>query len=148
MHQTTLAKPSTVRENWILIDAEGLPLGRVAARIALAIQGKSRPEYTPHIDTGDHVVVINAEKVKVSGTKENDKVYRHHTLYPGGLKEVSYQRMMANHPKRVIELAVRRMMPKTKMGKKMFKKLYVYAGAEHPHIAQNPQATELITRSK
>jgi large subunit ribosomal protein L13 len=111
------------------------------------LQGKSKPEYTPHIDTGDHVVIINAEKVAISGTKENDKVYRHHTLYPGGLKEVSYKRMMNNHPERIIELATRRMLPKTKMGKKMFKKLYVYAGAEHPHAAQQPQASALIARS-
>jgi large subunit ribosomal protein L13 len=143
MHQTTLARPSTVRENWVLIDATDLVVGRAATRIALMLQGKNKPEYTPHIDTGDHVVVINAEKVKFSGTKETVKVYRHHTLYPGGMKEVSYERMMKNHPGRILELAVRRMMPKSKMGNKMMKKLHIYAGAEHPHTAQVPTAVDL-----
>lgn len=143
MHQTTLAKPSTVRENWILVDATDVPVGRLATRVALALQGKSKPEYTPHIDTGDHVVIINADKAAVSGNKENAKVYRHHTLYPGGLKEIPYERMQERHPERIVELAVRRMMPKTKMGRKMFKKLHVYAGAEHPHVAQNPAASDL-----
>lgn len=143
MHQTTLARPSTVRENWVIIDATDLVVGRAATRIALMLQGKNKPEYTPHIDTGDHVVVINADKVRVSGSKENVKVYRHHSLYPGGLKEVSYEKMMAEHPERILELAVRRMMPKTKMGNKMMKKLHVYAGAEHPHTAQVPTAVDL-----
>lgn len=146
MHQTTLAKPSTVRENWILVDATNLPVGRLATRVALVLQGKNKPEYTANIDTGDHVVIINADKVTISGNKENAKVYRHHTLYPGGLKEISYERMQNNHPERIIELAVRRMMPKTKMGKKMTKKLHVYAGGEHPHVAQCPAATDLVNQ--
>jgi large subunit ribosomal protein L13 len=147
MHQTTLAKPSTVRENWILVDATNQPVGRLATRVALALQGKNKPEYTENIDTGDYVVIINADKVTISGNKENYKVYRHHTLYPGGLKEVSYESMQDNHPERIVELAIRRMMPKTKMGRKMTKKLHVYAGAEHPHVAQNPAATDLNQRS-
>jgi large subunit ribosomal protein L13 len=143
MHQTTLARPSTVRENWVVIDATDLVVGRTATRVALMLQGKNKPEYTPHIDTGDHVVIVNAEKVRISGNKESVKLYRHHTLYPGGLKEVSYDKMMTEHPERILELAVRRMMPKTKMGNKMMKKLHVYAGAEHPHAAQLPTAVDL-----
>jgi len=143
MHQTTLARPSTVRENWVVIDATDLVVGRAATRVALMLQGKNKPEYTPHIDTGDHVVIVNAEKVRISGNKESVKLYRHHTLYPGGLKEVSYDKMMTEHPERILELAVRRMMPKTKMGNKMMKKLHVYAGAEHPHAAQLPTAVDL-----
>jgi large subunit ribosomal protein L13 len=148
MHQTTLAKPSTVRENWILVDAKDVVLGRLATRIAMAIQGKNKPEYTPHIDTGDHVVVINAEKIAITGAKAGDKVYRHHTLYPGGLKEISYERMMNNHPDRIISEAVRRMMPKSIMGRKMMRKLHIYVGAQHPHTAQNPVATDLINTNK
>ncbi len=143
MHQTTLARPSTVRENWVLIDATDLVVGRAATRISLMLQGKNKPEYTAHIDTGDHVVVINADKVKFSGRKETDKVYRHHTLFPGGLKEVSFERMLKNHPERILELAVRRMMPRSKMGNKMLKKLHIYAGAQHPHTAQVPTAVDL-----
>jgi len=143
MHQTTLARPSTVRENWVLIDATDLVVGRAATRISLMLQGKNKPEYTAHIDTGDHVVVINADKVKFSGRKETDKVYRHHTLFPGGLKEVSFDRMLKNHPERILELAVRRMMPRSKMGNKMLKKLHIYAGAQHPHTAQVPTAVDL-----
>jgi large subunit ribosomal protein L13 len=146
MHQTTLAKPSTVRENWILVDATNLPVGRLATRVALALQGKNKPEYTENIDTGDYVIIVNAEKVAISGNKQNDKVYRHHTLYPGGLKEISYERMQDNHPERIIELAIRRMMPKTKMGKKMMKKLHIYVGGNHPHVAQSPAATDLINQ--
>jgi len=143
MHQTTLARPSTVRENWVLIDATDLVVGRAATRISLMLQGKNKPEYTAHIDTGDHVVVINADKVKFSGRKETDKVYRHHTLFPGGLKEVTFVRMLKNHPDRILELAVRRMMPKSKMGNHMMKKLHIYAGAQHPHTAQVPTAVDL-----
>lgn len=143
MHQTTLAKPSTVRENWILVDATNLVVGRLATRVAMALQGKNKPEYTPHIDTGDHVVIVNAEKVVITGAKATDKIYRHHTLFPGGMKEISYGRMMTNHPDRIIEQAVRRMMPKSVMGNKMMKKLHIYAGAQHPHSAQGPVATEL-----
>ena len=149
MFQTTLAKPSTVRENWVIIDASELVVGRLATRVALMLQGKNKPEYTPHIDTGDPVVIINAEKATFSGKKQEVKVYRHHTLYPGGLKEISYDRMKTNHPERIVELAIRRMMPKTKMGRAMIKKLRVYAGTEHPHSAQNPESVDLSSaRSK
>ena len=149
MHQTKLAKPSTVRENWILVDATNLVVGRLATRVAMALQGKNKPEYTPHIDTGDHVVVINVDKIAITGAKSEDKIYRHHTLFPGGMKEISYGRMMKSHPDRILEQAVRRMMPKSVMGNKMMKKLHIYAGAQHPHIAQNPVATELtVNRSR
>jgi large subunit ribosomal protein L13 len=144
MHQTTLARPSTIRENWILVDATDLPLGRLSTRLAMALQGKDKPEYTAHMDTGSHVVIINAERIAISGAKSKDKVYRHHTLFPGGLKEISYERMMNNHPERIIENAVRRMMPKSIMGRKMMKKLHIYAGTEHPHTAQRPVPTDLI----
>lgn len=143
MHQTTFATPSTKTQNWYQIDATGLPVGRIAAQVAKMLQGKNKPEYTPHIDTGDFVIIINAEKAVFSGNKTNDKVYRYHTLFPGGLKEITYERMLREHPERIMDYAVRRMMPKTKMGKTMMKKLHIYVGSEHGHQAQNPESLEL-----
>jgi large subunit ribosomal protein L13 len=143
-NKTTLTTPATASNNWVLVDATDKAVGRLATRIAMILQGKSKPEYTPYIDTGDNVVIINAEKVAMTGDKSDKKVYRHHTLYPGGLKEIEYQRMLKEHPERILKLAVQRMLPKTKMGKKMFKKLFVYAGPEHPHQAQAPVATDVI----
>jgi len=138
-NKTTLARPATVNPKWYLVDAEGCIVGRLATRLSLILQGKNKPEYTPHIDNGDHVVVINAEKVVTTGNKENVIMYRHHTLYPGGLKEISYKRMKQSHPERIIQHAVRRMLPKTILGKDMLSKLHVYAGNSHKHQAQNPE---------
>lgn len=141
-NKTYLAKPGEVTHRWQHFDADGVVLGRMAARIALLLQGKHRPEYTPHVDTGDFVVVTNAEKVLVSGRKEEQRVHRYHSGYIGGLKEVPVADMRERHPDRLVELAVRRMLPKTKLGRAMIKKLKVYAGAEHPHHAQQPVAVD------
>ena len=124
---------------WHLVDAEGKTVGRLASRVATILMGKAKPSYTPYIDVGDHVVVVNAEKVVLTGTKWRDKMYRRHTGYPGGLKEISAQKQLQQHPERIIESAVRGMLPKTKMGRAMAKKLKVYSGSEHPHKAQRPE---------
>jgi large subunit ribosomal protein L13 len=137
--RTYSAKPSEVERGWHLVDAEGVALGRLASRVSRILQGKHRPIYTPHIDTGEFVVVVNAEKVFLSGRKKDQKVYHHYTGWVGGLKETTVETMLEKHPTDVIRLAVRRMLPKTKMGRHMLKKLKLYAGAEHPHEAQNPQ---------
>jgi len=141
--KTYMAKNNEVQANWHLVDASDRILGRMAAEIARILQGKHKPQYTPHVDTGDFVVVTNATKVKVSGDKAQKKVYRHHTQWVGGLKEISFERMMERHPERVIRLAVRRMMPKTRLGAKMLSKLKIYPGSEHAHEAQNPQPLSL-----
>ena len=124
---------------WHLVDAEGKTVGRLASRVATILMGKAKPSYTPYIDVGDHVVIVNAEKVVLTGTKWQDKVYRHHTGYPGGLKEISAQKQLQQHPERIIESAVIGMLPKTKMGRAMAKKLKVYSGSDHPHKAQQPE---------
>ena len=128
---------------WYVIDADGKTVGRLATEAARVLMGKNKPSYTPFIDVGDHVVVINAEKVVFTGNKWQDKVYRHHTGYPGGLREVTAQKQLQKHPERILESAIRGMLPKTKMGRKMGKKLKVYAGTDHPHKAQQPEALEL-----
>ena len=128
---------------WYLIDADGKTVGRLATEAARVLMGKNKPSYTPFIDVGDHVVVINAEKVVFTGNKWQDKVYRHHTGYPGGLREVTAQKQLQKHPERILESAIRGMLPKTKMGRKMGKKLKVYAGTDHPHKAQQPESFEL-----
>jgi large subunit ribosomal protein L13 len=138
--KTYSARPADVDRRWLLVDAEGRTLGRLATRIATVLKGKHKPIYTPHIDTGDHVVVINASKVALSGKKAQDKKYFHHTMYPGGGSWTSIVERMEKHPERVIMQAVRGMMPKTKLGRAMMKKLKVYAGAEHPHAAQQAAA--------
>ena len=138
-----VAKKEQVDHKWLLVDAEGAVLGRMASKIAPILMGKNKPIYTPHVDTGDYVVVINAEKVKVTGAKADAKQYDYYTYYPGGHKYVSFADMMAKKPEKVIELAVRRMLPKTRLGRKIFKKLYVYAGPEHPHTAQKPEPLKL-----
>ncbi|PYP87168.1 MAG: 50S ribosomal protein L13 [Blastocatellia bacterium AA13] len=124
---------------WHLVDAEGKTVGRLASRVATILMGKAKPSYTPYIDVGDHVVVVNAEKVVLTGAKWQDKIYRHHTGYPGGLKEVSAQKQLQQHPERILESAIRGMLPKTKMGRAMAKKLKVYSGSDHPHKAQQPE---------
>jgi large subunit ribosomal protein L13 len=141
--KTFSAKPQNVEHNWLLVDAEGQTLGRIATEIASRLRGKHKPEYTPHVDTGDFVVVINAEKVRVTGNKAKDKMYHHHTGFPGGLKSFSFEKLMDRAPDRVLKLAIKGMLPRTPLGRAMFKKLKVYAGNEHPHAAQQPQALQL-----
>lgn len=142
--KTFVAKEGSVSHEWHLVNAEGKILGRMATRIATILQGKHKPQYTPHVDTGDFVVVINAQKVRLTGKKPEEKTYLHFSGYTGGLKSVPFQKMLEKHPDRVIKLAVRRMMPKSKLGLRMLQKLKVYAGAEHPHEAQRPK--ELVLR--
>ena len=142
--KTFMAKKGDIESKWLLVDADGRVLGRLAAKIAPILMGKHRPTYTPHVDTGDHVIVVNAEKVKVTGKKAQDKQYDYYTHYPGGHKFVSFADMMAKKPEKVIELAVRRMLPKSKLGRKMLKKLKVYRGPEHDHNAQKPENIELF----
>ncbi|MFL0796368.1 MAG: 50S ribosomal protein L13 [Cellvibrionaceae bacterium] len=137
--KTYVAKPETVKRDWFVVDAEGKTLGRMASEIATRLRGKHKPEYTPHVDTGDYIVVINAEKVRVTGNKAKNKMYHHHTGYIGGLKSISFEKLIDKAPERTIESAVRGMLPRGPLGRAMFKKLKVYAGTEHPHTAQQPQ---------
>ncbi len=141
--KTYSAKPHEVEQNWLLVDAEGQTLGRMASAIATRLRGKHKAEYTPHVDTGDYVVVINADKVKVTGNKTTDKMYHSHSGYPGGLKSISFEKLQERAPEKVVKLAVKGMLPRTPLGRAMFKKLKVYAGAEHPHGAQQPQSVQL-----
>ena len=137
--KTTFAKKSTVNRKWLLVDADGATLGRLSTFVARALMGKHRPDYTPYLDTGDFVVVVNASRVRLTGRKLEQKLYRWHTGYPGGLKEVRAARMLREHPDRMIERSVRGMLPKGPLGKSLGKKLKVYAGPEHPHEAQQPE---------
>ena len=137
--KTFSAKPQTVTRDWYVVDANGLTLGRLATELARRLRGKHKAEYTPHVDTGDYLVVINAEKVKVTGNKAKDKMYYRHTGYVGGLKETSFEKLNATFPERIIEIAVKGMLPKGPLGRAMHSKLKVYAGAEHPHAAQQPK---------
>ncbi len=139
-----MAKKAHVDSKWLLVDADGAILGRMAAKIAPVLMGKTKPTYTPHVDTGDYVIVVNADKIKVTGKKAQDKQYDYYTHFPGGHKFVSFADMMAKKPEKVIELAVRRMLPKNKLGRKMLKKLKVYRGSEHPHQAQRPEKVEIV----
>jgi large subunit ribosomal protein L13 len=141
--KTFSAKPAEVKREWYIIDATDKVLGRVATEIALRLRGKHKPEYTPHIDTGDHIVVINAEKIAVTGNKEEGKIYYRHTGFPGGIKDVNVRQLRERAPTRILENAVKGMMPKGPLGRAMFKKLHLYAGAEHKHEAQQPQVLEL-----
>ena len=138
-----MARPREVERNWYLIDAEGQTLGRLATEIARLLRGKNKAQYTPHVDTGDFVVVVNAEKVVVTGRKAEQKVYYRHTGYPGGLRETSYEVMLGRKPTEILRKAVRGMMPKTRLGRQQLRKLKIYAGPEHPHKAQNPQPYEV-----
>lgn len=141
--KTYSARPGEVSRNWLLVDAEGQTLGHMASAIATRLRGKHKAEYTPHVDTGDFVVVINADKVRVTGKKATGKIYHSHSGYPGGLKSLSFEQMLAKSPERVVRLAVRGMMPRNRLGRAMLKKLKVYAGGEHPHSAQQPKTLEL-----
>ncbi len=137
--KTYSAKPETVKRDWFVVDANDKTLGRLATEIASRLRGKHKPEYTPHVDTGDYIVVVNAGKIGVTGKKRTDKIYHKHTGYIGGIKSVSFDKLIAKHPERVIEIAVKGMLPKNPLGRAMYKKLKVYAGAEHPHAAQQPK---------
>jgi len=139
-----MAKKSEVEQKWLLVDADGAVLGRLAAKIAPILMGKTKPIYTPHVDVGDFVVVVNAEKVKIGGKKAQTKEYDYYTHYPGGHKYVSFSEMMARKPEKVVQLAVRRMLPKSALGRQMLKKLKVYRGAEHENQAQKPERIELF----
>ena len=141
--KTFSAKPKEVKREWFVVDATDKVLGRVATEVALRLRGKHKPEYTPHVDTGDHIVIINAEKIAVTGNKEEDKIYYRHTGYPGGIKDVNVRELREKAPTRILENAVRGMMPKNALGRAMFKKLHIYAGSEHRHTAQQPQVLEL-----
>ena len=141
--KTYSAKASEVRREWFVVDAEDKILGRLATEIARRLRGKHKPEFTPHVDTGDYIVVVNAEKVAVTGRKEEDKLYHRHSQQPGGLKTLNLRQMRETHPERIIELAVRRMLPRTPLGRQMMRKLKVYAGPEHGHTAQQPKTLDV-----
>ncbi|KDN09379.1 50S ribosomal protein L13 [Gilliamella apicola] len=140
---TFSAKPETVKRDWYVVDAAGKTLGRLATEIASRLRGKHKAEYTPHVDTGDYIIVINAEKVAVTGKKRTDKIYYRHTGYIGGLKEATFKEMIERHPEQVIEIAVKGMLPKGPLGRAMYRKLKVYAGSEHNHAAQQPQVLDI-----
>jgi len=140
---TVSAKPAEVRRDWFVVDANGKTLGRMATEIARRLRGKHKTSYTPHVDTGDYIVVINAEKLRVTGNKLKDKIYYHHTGYIGGIKSITLEKQLAKAPDRVIKSAVKGMLPKNSLGRTMFSKLKVYAGEEHPHTAQQPKALEI-----
>lgn len=137
--KTFMASPSTITRKWYVVDATDKTLGRLAAEVAKVLRGKNKAIFTPHIDTGDYVIIINAEKIKVTGKKLDQKVYRHHSGWVGGMKEITLREMKAKKPEAVIEMAVKGMLPKGPLGSEMYKKLFVYAGAEHPHAAQKPE---------
>ena len=141
--KTYHAKPGEVEREWLVIDATDVVLGRLASKVAQILKGKNKPQYTPHVDTGDFVIVVNAEKIRLTGNKAAQKMYYSHSGYIGGLKEVSFQRMLEKHPERIIEKAVKGMLPKNTLGRAMGKKLKVYAGPDHPHAAQKPREITL-----
>jgi large subunit ribosomal protein L13 len=143
MRTTFMAKPLEVERKWYIIDAEGKTLGRLASEAAAILRGKFKPQYTPHVDTGDFVVILNADKVVLTGKKLQNKIYYRHSLHPGGLKKTTAGEMLANKPERMIELAIKGMLPKNTLGRSQFMKLKVYAGAQHPHEAQKPEVWEL-----
>ncbi|MEN8169767.1 MAG: 50S ribosomal protein L13 [Pseudomonadota bacterium] len=141
--KTFSAKPETVKRDWFVVDAADKTLGLLAAEIAHRLRGKHKPEYTPHVDTGDYIVVVNAEKIRVSGNKASDKIYYNHSGFPGGLKSISFDKLIQKDAPQVLERAVKGMLPKNPLGRAMFRKLKVYAGTEHNHAAQQPQALEI-----
>ena len=141
--KTFVAKPETVKRDWYVVDAEGKTLGRIATEIARRLRGKHKAEYTPHVDTGDYIIVINAEKVTVTGNKAKDKMYHSHTGFPGGLKSTTFDKLQAAKPEMIIEKAVKGMLPRGPLGRAMFRKLKVYAGTEHNHAAQQPQVLDI-----
>ena len=138
-----IAKPETVERKWYVIAADGVVLGRLASQVALMLRGKHKPTFTPHVDTGDYIIVVNTDKIAMTGRKLDQKIYYHHSGYPGGLKETKYRDLLANKSEFALKKAVRGMLPKGPLGNKMFKKLKVYAGAEHPHAAQQPEVFDM-----
>jgi large subunit ribosomal protein L13 len=138
-----IAKPHEVERKWYIIDAEGKKLGRLSSEVAKILRGKNKPTYTPHVDTGDHVIIINAEKIELSGKKLDQKLYRYHTNHPGGLREIPYRRLMQEKPELAIKKAIRGMLPKNSLGRQMITKLKVYSGTEHNHDAQKPEVKEI-----
>ena len=136
---TFMANPDKIEKKWYVVDAAGCTLGRLASEVAKVLRGKNKPEYTPHVDTGDYVVIINADKIKVTGKKLDQKIYYHHSEYVGGMKETTLRAMMEKKPEKVVENAVKGMLPKGPLGRQMITKLHIYAGAEHPHAAQKPE---------
>jgi large subunit ribosomal protein L13 len=141
--KTFTAKPETVQHNWYVVDASGKVLGRLASQIALRLRGKHKPEYTPHVDTGDYIVVLNVDKLRVTGRKAQNKIYHRHTGYPGGIYSTNFTKLQARHPDRVLRLAVKGMLPKGPLGYAMIKKMKMYTGADHPHTAQQPKQLEI-----
>lgn len=141
--KTFSAKPAEVKRDWYIVDAEGKTLGRLATEVARRLRGKHKPIYTPHVDTGDYIIIVNAEKIHATGNKMDDKLYHHHTGYVGKLKTETLKERLARHPERVIEAAVKGMLPKNPLGRAMFKKMKVFAGSEHPHTAQQPKTLEI-----
>lgn len=142
-YKTVSANAKTVNKQWVVVDAEGEILGRLSSKIAMIIRGKNKPEYTPHVDCGDNVIVINADKIRLTGNKLTEKTYVRYTGYPGGQRFISPKELLAKHPERIVEKAVRGMLPKNKLGKKLYGNLFVYAGGEHPHVAQSPKTVKL-----
>lgn len=140
---TYMARPASVERKWYVIDATDMVLGRLASQVAMILRGKNKPTFTPHVDTGDYVIIINADKIKVTGNKMTDKIYRHHTGFPGGLKELTYSQLLTRKPGFAFKEAVRGMLPKGPLGYQMIKKLHVYAGPEHEHAAQKPEVLDL-----
>lgn len=138
--KTFMASPDTIDRKWYVVDAAGMTLGRLASEVAKILRGKNKPIFTPHMDTGDYVIIVNAEKIKVTGRKLDQKIYYHHSGYVGGLKETTLREKLAKRPEEVVELAVKGMLPKGPLGRQMYRKLYVYAGPEHKHAAQKPEA--------
>ena len=141
--KTFSAKPETVKRDWYVVDASGLTLGRLATEVATRLRGKHKPEYTPHVDTGDYIVIVNAEKVHVTGNKAQDKIYYSHSGFPGGIKSINFEKLILRAPERVIESAVKGMLPKNPLGRAMYRKMKVYKGATHPHAAQQPQELKI-----
>ena len=141
--KTFTAKPESVQRDWFVVDATGKTLGRIATEIALRLRGKHKAEYTPHVDTGDYIIVVNADKVTVTGNKAKNKMYYSHSGFPGGIKEINFEKLLVKKPEMVLEAAVKGMLPKGPLGRAMFRKLKVYAGAEHQHAAQQPQVLDI-----
>lgn len=141
--KTFSAKPETVKRDWYVVDATGLTLGRLATEVASRLRGKHKPEYTPHVDTGDYIVIVNAEKIHVTGNKAQDKIYYSHSGFPGGIKSINFEKLNLRAPERIIEIAVKGMLPKNPLGRAMYRKMKVYVGAAHPHAAQQPQELKI-----
>jgi len=141
--KTFSTKPHEVKRDWYIVDAAGKVLGRVATEVARRLRGKHKPEFTPHVDTGDYIVVVNADKLRVTGNKAKGKLYHRHTTYPGGIRTTNFEKLQAKHPERVLQLAVKGMLPKGPLGYAMIKKMKVYPGAEHPHSAQQPKTLQI-----